>query len=223
VRNRRLHPAAPPILLHILSLDAVFAMSSNHLSKKNVMHAHFDCFSGAAGDMMLAACLDAADSLPRPFVLRQLGRSPTGGGHTSKNSDELLFRLINDLEGGLGELKGEFEISATRVWRGTGRIAAMKVDVHSVYNHEAAPVPGAQNGNETLPHQHGHHHHEHKHSSAVAKRSKEDPKHPGDEHNHSHSHLHDHDHSHSHDHSHTHSCDHGNIHDHQLSVSVHIN
>ncbi|CAB9496809.1 Protein of unknown function DUF111 [Seminavis robusta] len=23
-------------------------------------HAHFDCFSGAAGDMMLAACLDAA-------------------------------------------------------------------------------------------------------------------------------------------------------------------
>ena len=28
--------------------------------KKRIMHAHFDCFSGAAGDMLLAALIDAA-------------------------------------------------------------------------------------------------------------------------------------------------------------------
>ncbi len=180
------------------------------------MHAHFDCFSGAAGDMMLAACLDAADSLPRPLVLRP------DGGHTGKNSDELLFRLIYDLEGGLVELKGEFDISAKRVWRGMGRIAAMKVDVHSVYNHEAAPVPGVRKSHETHQHQPGHHRHDHEHTSAVAKGSKEDPKPLGDEHNHSHSHMHDHEHSRSHDHYHGHSYDHDNSHDHQSSVSLSV-
>lgn len=188
------------------------------------MHAHFDCFSGAAGDMMLAACLDAADSLPYPLVSQQLGQSPTAdGGHTGTNSDELLSRLVNDLEGGLPELKGEFGLSAKRVWRGMGKIAAMKVDVRSVYNHEAAPVPGAPKVHETQPHEQGHHHHEHEHSSAVAKGSKEDPQHICDEHSHSHDHSHDHGHSRSHDHSHNHSHDHSHSrahsHDHQSSVS----
>ncbi|EJK44572.1 hypothetical protein THAOC_36878, partial [Thalassiosira oceanica] len=41
-------------------------------------HAHFDCFSGAAGDMMLAACLDASDSLPYALLLG--GSSPVRGG-----------------------------------------------------------------------------------------------------------------------------------------------
>ena len=187
------------------------------------MHAHFDCFSGAAGDMMLAACLDAADSLPRPTVLKQLGQSPNADGwDTGKNSDDLLSRLIHDLEGGLTELKGEFELSAKRVWRGMGRIAAMKVDVHSVYNHEAAPVPGACKVHGADTHRHGHHHHDHDHSSTVDKGSKEDPQNIGDEYNHSHGHSHDHGHSRSHDHSHNHSQNHGHTHDHQSSVSASI-
>jgi hypothetical protein len=97
------------------------------------------------------------------------------------------------------------------------------VDVRSVYNHEAAPVPGAPKVHETQPHEQGHHHHEHEHSSAVAKGSKEDPQHICDEHNHSHDHSHDHGHSRSHDHSHNHSHDHSHSrahsHDHQSSVS----
>jgi hypothetical protein len=48
------------------------------------------------------------------------------------------------LENGMPELKGEFELSSHRVWRSIGRIAARKVDVKSVYDHEAAPVPGGE-------------------------------------------------------------------------------
>lgn len=108
-------------------------------------HAHFDCFSGAAGDMMLAACLDAADSLPKALLAFESDDTPA--------SSQLLARITQDLEQGMPELKGEFELSTTKVWRSTGRIAARKVDVKSIYDHAAAPVPGADGSH---PHQHGH-------------------------------------------------------------------
>jgi len=76
------------------------------------MHAHFDCFSGAAGDMMLAATLDAADFLPYP-ILQSSTDNDDDGNNTMKNSDKLLSRLVKDLEGGLPELKGEFKLSVS--------------------------------------------------------------------------------------------------------------
>lgn len=180
-------------------------------------HAHVDCFSGAAGDMLLAACLDAADFLPAPL----LGISADADGE--KNSDKFLTQLVHDLEGGLPELKGEFEITVKRVWRGVGRIAAKKVDVHSVYNHDAAPVPGArvnveEVGGEVHSHEHEHHTHYYSHNHEQEEESgvevggvsgnttdeglKHDPH--GDSHSHSHGHSHSHNHSHSHSHSHSH-------------------
>jgi hypothetical protein len=40
--------------LHFVGTDSI------EEKPKKRWHAHWDCFSGAAGDMMLAACLDAA-------------------------------------------------------------------------------------------------------------------------------------------------------------------
>jgi pyridinium-3,5-bisthiocarboxylic acid mononucleotide nickel chelatase len=80
-------------------------------------HAHFDCFSGAAGDMMLAACLDAAGPSLLPYI---------------------QFCL----EQGLPALKGEFSLLTKQVWRSrTGSIAANYLSVRSKYNHAPAPVP----------------------------------------------------------------------------------
>ena len=119
-------------------------------------HAHFDCFSGAAGDMMLAACLDAADHLPQP---KSCALPPS-------STQLLLARIASDLERGMPEHKGEFGLSTKRVWRSLGRIAARKVDVTSVYRHVAAPVPGAEMMKEQHEHSHEHghsHQHEHQH------------------------------------------------------------
>lgn len=176
--------------------------------------------------MMLAACLDAANSLPYSLGgQRSSYITAEGGQATTKvmNSDVLLSILVEDLEGGLPELRGEFELSVKRVWRGMGRIAAMKVDVHSVYHHEAAPVPGApqkevqslkddtlqHNGEEynhyhqghshnyELAHSHHDHTHDHVNSSADTEEGvKDEPQHNFDnEHNHSHGHSHENGHS----------------------------
>lgn len=82
-------------------------------------HAHFDCFSGAAGDMMLAACLDASD-----------------------NGPALLTHIQYCLERGLTELQGEFSLDMKRVLKSEmGSIAANCITVKSRYNHSPAPVP----------------------------------------------------------------------------------
>ena len=112
-------------------------------------HAHFDCFSGAAGDMMLAACLDAAGEIDDDH-----GR------------DKLLQHVSRCLEEGIPELKGEFTLRAYRVWRGMGSIAAWYVKVDSKYHHKAAPVPkkhqetihNDQNGHTGHSHSHEHEH-----------------------------------------------------------------
>jgi uncharacterized protein (DUF111 family) len=111
---------------------------------RTTYHAHFDCFSGAAGDMMLAACLDAA----------------------GEDQSRLLKHITACIEQGLPELKGEFSISAKKVWRGgMGSIAALHVTVNSRYNHEAAPVPKKGIMVDTHVHSHGHDHsHSHSHS-----------------------------------------------------------
>ncbi|KAG7361968.1 DUF111 domain containing protein [Nitzschia inconspicua] len=165
-------------------------------------HAHFDCFSGAAGDMLLAACLDAYE---RP--------------------QDLLDYIVDCLVKGIPELDGEFTVEIRRVQRGgMGSIAGLHVKVNSKYQHAPAPVPQQQQQQQqqqqrqsdriqgetyktvvdvmdqeqgdqasinntnirtstegsSQSHDHNHHHHEHEH-----------------DHGHTHSH-----HDHSHDHSH---------------------
>lgn len=173
------------------------------------MHAHFDCFGGAAGDMMLAACIDAADTLPYRLDLDLDPASADAADDASAqgpNSERLLSRLIFDLEHGLPELKGEFRLSSKRVWRSAGMIAARKVDVSSVYDHKAAPVPGASVGVGGT-------------ADRVEMESMENSGGGGVLHSHDHRHDHDHHHHHQenkhHDHNHDHHHNHRHVHDHQ--------
>ena len=174
-------------------------------------HAHFDCFSGAAGDMLLAACLDAADSLPHPLPrLEAADANVEVAIETTKQSERLLAQISHDLENGLSEMKGEFELSVERVFRGSGRIAAKKLHVKSIYQHEAAPVPGtdshSHNHHHSHEHNNNHHSHEHSHSKGDSKVEKKDPRpqqesnlhHSHHHHNHSSSNQHNHSHHHSH-------------------------
>lgn len=158
-------------------------------------HAHFDCFSGAAGDMLLAACLDA-----------------------SPNSKDLLDYIIHCLVSGIPELEGEFTVKTQRVLRGKmGSIAGLHIQVQSKYHHAPAPVPGSNtvvefesNGHcNDAPFEEGRNHsHTHAHSH--------DHNHLQD---HSHGHTHTHQHhvgestqSHSDGHSHSHSHHPSSIH-----------
>ena len=109
--------------------------------------------------MLLASLLDAADSLPTPLPRLEAGDANNEVCET-KQSQRMLRQIIYDLENGLPELKGEFALSVERVWRGSGRIAANKLNVMSIYEHEAAPVPGSSHRH----HDHNHHHHSHDHN-----------------------------------------------------------
>ena len=151
---------------------------------------------------MLAACLDAAAGSTTP---------------------RLLPYIQFCLEQGLPALKGEFSLSAKRVWRSeTGSIAANYLSVHSKYDHVAAPVPqravvddnshnhhhGADSG---VEHSHAHsHHHDSRNSHAAAAAAAAAAHEAADASDHSHAQHHeeestttqDHSHSHGHDHSH---------------------
>jgi pyridinium-3,5-bisthiocarboxylic acid mononucleotide nickel chelatase len=106
------------------------------------LHAHWDCFSGAAGDMMLAACLDAAGDMAK----------------------DLLHRIESAIQQGLPEMANEFQIDYQRVWRGSGSIAALHVTVRSIYDHAPVPVP-SRTQEEIHPSNHNHEHsHEHDHA-----------------------------------------------------------
>jgi len=137
-------------------------------------HAHFDCFSGAAGDMMLASCIDAS---PNPSTLLEL--------------------VKHSLNKGITELDGEFDIRAERVCMGKmGSISAMRVHVDSIYKHEAAPVPGTEvktrKSDVSDRNEHSHDHsHAHIHERNLHNQPKQgDMNISRDEHHHSHSHDH---------------------------------
>lgn len=124
----------------------VFASSSSRTasvmsSSSPSLHAHIDCFSGAAGDMLLAACVDAS---PDP---------------------KMLLREISDALTEMPGLAGEFELAQRCVLRGEGRLAARKVNVSSVYGDKAAPVPKDRSkDDDDNGHDHGHgHRHGHGH------------------------------------------------------------
>jgi len=91
-----------------------------------------------------------------------------------------MKRIEQDLKKGIPDIQNEFSLKLSRVWRGgMGSIAALKVDVISVYNHRPAPVPVPDN---------------------KADDDKADADTTGHDHSHSHSHSHDHNHSHEHSH-----------------------
>lgn len=166
------------------------AFSTNTLSDlwirpEGQYHAHWDCFSGAAGDMMLSACLDASD-----------------------NGTALLTHIQHCIEEGLPELKGEFSLEMKQVIKSDmGSIAANYVTVKSRYHHAPAPTPSDKllaPISHFHSHQHSHSHsHQHSHSQS----------HEDDIHSHTHTHEHsvssnddkatnEHEsHSHSHNHS----------------------
>jgi len=95
-------------------------------------HAHFDCFSGAASDMLLASCLDA-----------------------SPNSHELMQTIKECLKKGIPDIKDEFDIHIQRVWKGKGSIVGLNVIVDSFYNHKSASVPEHDDSHN---HDHSHNH-----------------------------------------------------------------
>ena len=102
---------------------------------------------------------------------------------TSLRPQDLLSRIESDLKNGIPEIKNEFSLKVSKVWRGgMGSIAALKVDVESVYDHKPAPVPK----DSTADASHGNHQVE------VGVR------------NHDHNHSHEHSHHSSHEHSHSH-------------------
>jgi len=140
-------------------------------------HAHWDCFSGAAGDMMLAACLDA-----------------------SGNGAALLTHIHHCIEEGLPELKGDFSLEMEKVLKSSmGSIAANYVTVNSRYNHQPAPTPSdalSNDGSHSHSHEHSHNHehshshnHSHEHSHELG-HSHENNNARIDESSHSHSHQH---------------------------------
>lgn len=142
-------------------------------------HAHFDCFSGAAGDMMLAACLDAAGD--------------------AEQSERLLQHVTNCLEQGMPELKGEFGLETKIVWRGgMGSIAGRHVNVTSRYHHQAAPVP-EKKVSDGQGHDHGHGHgHDHSRRDQDTEPSTDYSVLEADtDHSHGHEHGYGHGHSHS--------------------------
>jgi len=132
-----------------------------------------------------------------------------------------MHRVADCLRRGL--LNDEFQLDGRRVWRGKGSIAALHVTVQSIYQHKAAPVPVARDGDaacgggsgdgvkddeahDSHHHSHSHEHaHSHSHESGSiheeSNNSSSTDKEGVDEHAHSHSHHSD-GHLHSHHHHH---------------------
>lgn len=156
-------------------------------------HAHLDCFSGIAGDMLLAACLDV-------------------GGPS------LAAHVVSCLKQGLPAMSNEFTLQHKRVWRSHGGIAATHVTVTSIYGDQAAPVPAA--ATQAVPSQEQGHSHSHGHSHGHGHSHDHEQSHQ-EQHAHEHAHGHSHEpsqqasssstddatHSHSHSHHHSHHHD----------------
>eukprot|EP00639_Heterosigma_akashiwo_P036136 CAMPEP_0194716656 /NCGR_PEP_ID=MMETSP0296-20130528/8350_1 /TAXON_ID=39354 /ORGANISM="Heterosigma akashiwo, Strain CCMP2393" /LENGTH=182 /DNA_ID=CAMNT_0039617149 /DNA_START=54 /DNA_END=598 /DNA_ORIENTATION=+ len=92
------------------------------------MIVYFDCFSGAAGDMLLASLIDAGAPLDK------------------------LKQGLESIRG----IQGEWELVTTRVSRSEGHIAALHVKVESAYDNRPAPAPGSKRIAHDHHHNHAH-------------------------------------------------------------------
>lgn len=154
---------------------------------------YFDCFAGAAGDMVLGALIDAG--LPLGELERALGSLMIPG-----------YRLSADrvLRSGLSAVK-------FRVHEGPQPGDPSQAHDHHHEHHHG----NQQEHDQAHPHVHGHphpHDHGHPHPHDHGHPHEHDHGHP---HEHDHGHPHEHDHGHPHDHRHPHgdrqtpSADHG--------------
>lgn len=155
--------------VHAPSTVAPMSKAVEWKRPENPVHAHFDCFSGAAGDMMMAACLDAAAGMRMEDTIDESGKDKDDPKERSLATQALLRYVTTCLKKGLPELADEFEIKTQRVWRGHGSIAGLHVQVKSRYHHKAAPVPEpaviepnthqqADNAKQPQEHSHTHEH-----------------------------------------------------------------
>jgi uncharacterized protein (DUF111 family) len=187
-------------------------------------HAHFDCFSGAAGDMLLAACIDAAATAASSATSSSSSSDGIPSLSVYETNVQMVVQHIKTcIIKGIPELENEFDICTSVVQKGgIGSIRALYVNVTSIYNHEPAPVPTDDDTNHnvvdssagtSLPivdHSstiNGNHHrenelHQHQHSHG----HDHDDHHDHQSHHHHHSHDHNHQrhphHEHNHDHHH---------------------
>lgn len=140
-------------------------------------------FSGVAGDMLLAALLDAGAPL------------------------EELRRGLDSIKG----VAGEWGLEVRRVLKSEGLISACKVEVTSKYAHAAEPPPGSSTntapaGSGGFPdHSHSAHEHGHSHdhgdaaSCSSPTQPPTQPPPPPTQQQEGHGHSHSHAHGHSHD------------------------
>ena len=172
--------------------------------------AFLDCKCGVAGDMLLAALLDAVREREASCVVVECSvclqvHSPTPT--TTPTLTHLQGAPREELVAGLKTilpLAEEWSLDVQKVVRSKGHIAATHIKVRSTYGHEEVPLGGgAQAAGGENVHQHSHDH-DHEHTSTHA--------HP---HTHEGGQTHSHPHSHTHGHVHTHIHPHGDAdHDH---------
>lgn len=137
--------------------------------------AYFDCFSGIAGDMALAALLDCG--VPLEELKKGLASLPVEGWDIA--AEDVLRSGIHAKSVSISEhgVTDEEELAA----------ALKHGHDHHHHEHDHEHEPDHHHGHSHEGHSHeGHEHHSH------------------DDHDHGHSHDHNHDHSHEHEHSHAH-------------------
>ncbi|RYX85669.1 nickel pincer cofactor biosynthesis protein LarC [bacterium] len=153
--------------------------------------AYFDCFSGIAGDMALAALLDAG--APLEELKAALGSLPIEGWDIES---EAVLRSGIHAQSVSISLHGQTDDEELEA------VTAHKA-AHAQHHHEHGD-DDHHHGDEGHDHSHSHDDHNHDHAHDDHHGHSHPHAHDGHSHDHPHDHPHDHHHEHSHDHPHHH-------------------